>query len=45
MHIPLGIALLIYIACVVPGLYRQWKNERAARRSFAPGAGIIPRKH
>jgi hypothetical protein len=40
MHIPIGIALLIYIACVAPGLYRQWRDERKARKAFAPGVGI-----
>jgi hypothetical protein len=44
MHIPFGIAALIYAAFVTPGLYRKWRDERAARKAFAPGAGLIPRK-
>lgn len=40
MHIPIGIALLIYAAFVMPGLYRKWRDERRARKSFAPGAGL-----
>lgn len=44
MHIPIGIALLIYVAFVTPGLYRKWKGERDARRTFAVGAGLVPRK-
>lgn len=40
MHIPIGLALLIYLACITPGLYRKWKGERAARKTFAVGAGL-----
>lgn len=40
MHIPIALALLIYIACVAPGLFRKWKAERDARKSFAVGAGL-----
>jgi hypothetical protein len=43
MHIPLGIGLLIYLAIVGPGLYRKWKIERSARRTFAVGAGLTKR--
>jgi hypothetical protein len=40
MHIPIAIALIVYVACVAPGLYRKWKAERDARRTFAVGAGL-----
>jgi hypothetical protein len=45
VHIPIGLALLIYAACVAPGLYRKWKGERDARKSFAVGAGLNRRAH
>jgi hypothetical protein len=44
MHIPIGIALAIYVACVTPSLYRKWKGERDARRSFAVGSGLARTK-
>lgn len=44
MHLILEALLAWYLGRLAWKSFQNWRHERAARKMFAPGAGLIPRK-